>query len=104
MTVGDYCAFAGQAGVVGHITIGDQVRVGAQAGVTNDVPAKTEVLGSPAIPLPQARRSMVAQGQLPELRTQVRQMARDLAELKNLCQQLSADKPAKGHDDAGSNT
>ena len=104
VTVGDYCAFAGQAGVVGHITIGNQVRVGAQAGVTNDVPPNTEVLGSPAIPLPQARRSMVAQGQLPQLRTQIRQMARDLEELKKLCQHLSADKPAKGQDDAGPNT
>ncbi len=81
-TTGDYCAFAGQAGVVGHLQIGDFVRVGAQAGVTNDIPAKTEVWGTPAAPLAEARRQAVVGRHLPALREQIRQSTREMAELK----------------------
>jgi len=80
--VGDYCAFAGQAGVVGHIRVGDRARIGAQAGVTNDVAAGQEVLGSPAIPLADARRAMMSFSRLPQLRTAVRKLTRELSALK----------------------
>jgi UDP-3-O-[3-hydroxymyristoyl] glucosamine N-acyltransferase len=83
VTVGDYCVFAGQAGVVGHISIGAGVQVGAQAGVINDVPAGTQVLGSPAVPLAQAKRAMVAQAQLPQMRDQLRRLTRELKELQS---------------------
>ncbi|MBS3734110.1 MAG: UDP-3-O-(3-hydroxymyristoyl)glucosamine N-acyltransferase [Phycisphaerae bacterium] len=81
--VGDYCVFAGQCGVVGHIRIGDGARIGAQAGVTNDVPAGQEMLASPAIPLANARRSMVAFARLPELRRQVKRLTDEVSELKS---------------------
>jgi UDP-3-O-[3-hydroxymyristoyl] glucosamine N-acyltransferase len=42
---------AGQAGLSGHLRIGTGVRIGAQAGVMADVPARTEVIGSPAQPV-----------------------------------------------------
>jgi UDP-3-O-[3-hydroxymyristoyl] glucosamine N-acyltransferase len=75
VVVGDYCAFAGQSGVVGHVRIGDAVRVGAQAGVTNDVGPGLEVLGSPAIPLTQAKRAMTSVSRLPRIRTELRKLA-----------------------------
>ena len=34
----------------GHITIGDRVKIGAQSGVTQDIPSDSAVSGSPAIP------------------------------------------------------
>ena len=46
----DHVVMAGQAGVAGHLRIGRGARVGAQAGVISDVPAGTEVIGSPAQP------------------------------------------------------
>lgn len=46
--LGDGVILAGQVGVVGHITIGDGVRVSAQSGVGQDVPARTDMGGSPA--------------------------------------------------------
>jgi UDP-3-O-[3-hydroxymyristoyl] glucosamine N-acyltransferase len=49
-TLGDFVVVAGQAGVGGHLRIGRQARIGAQAGVMEDVPARTDVLGSPARP------------------------------------------------------
>jgi UDP-3-O-[3-hydroxymyristoyl] glucosamine N-acyltransferase len=80
--VGDYCVFAGQAGVVGHIRIGDGARIAAKSGVNGDVPAGQEVLGIPAIPLAEARRAMMSFSRLPQLRTAVRKLTRELNTLK----------------------
>ncbi|SDB45122.1 UDP-3-O-(3-hydroxymyristoyl)glucosamine N-acyltransferase [Belnapia rosea] len=49
--LGDYVQVAAQSGIAGHIEIGSGARIGAQAGVMNDVPAKTDVIGSPAWPV-----------------------------------------------------
>jgi len=57
-TLGDFVVVAAQAGLVGHLTIGPKARIGAQAGVTNDVPAGTDVLGSPAWPVREFWRAM----------------------------------------------
>jgi len=55
--IGDYAIIAGQAGVAGHLSIGAKARVGAQAGVMNDVPAGTDVVGSPAWPAKETLRA-----------------------------------------------
>jgi UDP-3-O-[3-hydroxymyristoyl] glucosamine N-acyltransferase len=49
-SVGDQAMIAAQAGLTGHLSIGQGARIGAQAGVMNDVPAGTEVMGSPSQP------------------------------------------------------
>jgi len=72
--VGRNCVFGGQVGVVGHIKIGDNVRIGAQAGVINDLTDGQAVVGSPAIPLMQAKRSMTVMKELPELRKKLREL------------------------------
>jgi len=46
--MGDGVILAGQVGVVGHITLGDGVRVSAQSGLGQDVPARTDMGGTPA--------------------------------------------------------
>lgn len=81
-TVGNYCVFAGQCGVVGHIRIGDFAKVAAQSGVSNDVPANTEVLGSPAIERSQARKAMMTATRLPRLRTEVQQLIKEMRAIK----------------------
>ena len=55
--IGDYAVIAGQAGVAGHLNVGAKARVGAQAGVMNDVPAGTDVVGSPAWPAKETLRA-----------------------------------------------
>jgi len=72
--VGQYCVFGGQVGVVGHIKIGNNVRVGAQAGVTNDLEDNVAVVGSPAQPITQAKRSLMLLKDLPELRKKIREL------------------------------
>ncbi|MBW6401052.1 UDP-3-O-(3-hydroxymyristoyl)glucosamine N-acyltransferase [Roseomonas sp. HJA6] len=62
--LGDFVVIAAQAGLVGHIKIGSKARIGAQAGVMNDVPAATDVVGSPAWP---ARETMRAFARLRQL-------------------------------------
>ena len=46
----DHVVLAAQAGLTGHLRIGRRARIGAQSGVISDVPAGTEVVGSPAQP------------------------------------------------------
>jgi len=46
--LGNGVILAGQVGVVGHVVLGDGVRVSAQSGIGQDVPAGTDMGGSPA--------------------------------------------------------
>jgi UDP-3-O-[3-hydroxymyristoyl] glucosamine N-acyltransferase len=62
--LGDFVVIAAQAGLVDHLTIGDKARVGAQAGVMNDVPAATDVVGSPAWPARETLRAFARLRQL----------------------------------------
>jgi UDP-3-O-[3-hydroxymyristoyl] glucosamine N-acyltransferase len=82
VVVGNYCVFAGQSGVVGHIRIGDGVQVAAQSGVAGDVASGAQVGGSPAVPLAEARRAWMAFSRLPQLRTAVRKLTKELAALR----------------------
>lgn len=59
-SLGHGVQLAGQAGVSGHLHVGDRARVGAQAGVMNDVPAGTDVVGSPAWPARETLRAVAA--------------------------------------------
>ena len=56
----DFVQVAGQAGLTGHLRIGRKARIGAQSGVMNDVPAGAEVVGSPAQPVRDFFRQVVA--------------------------------------------
>lgn len=57
-TLEDFVTIAAQAGLTGHLRIGTQARIGAQAGVMNDVPAKSDVIGSPSMPVREFWRAM----------------------------------------------
>jgi UDP-3-O-[3-hydroxymyristoyl] glucosamine N-acyltransferase len=93
VAVGNYCVFGGQAGVVGHIRIGDGAKLGAQSGVTNDVPPGEDFMGSPAIPLAQAKRSLASVAHLPEMRTALRALQR---QVEHLTAELAALKAGDG--------
>ena len=56
----DFVQVAGQAGLTGHLRIGRKARVGAQCGVMADVPPGADVLGSPAYPVREFFRQVVA--------------------------------------------
>ena len=48
--IGDRVVIAGQAGLADHLKIGDDSIIAAQAGVSKSFPAKSIVVGSPAMP------------------------------------------------------
>ncbi len=50
-TLEDFVQLGAQAGLAGHLTVGAKARIGAQAGVMADVPAGSDVIGSPALPI-----------------------------------------------------
>lgn len=81
VTVGHHVTMAGQVGIAGHIEIGDNVTIGAQAGVTNSVPEQSVLLGSPAMPIRQARRVAAVFVQLPELQDRVKKLEQAVEEL-----------------------
>ncbi|MGG5809513.1 UDP-3-O-(3-hydroxymyristoyl)glucosamine N-acyltransferase [Falsiroseomonas sp. CW058] len=60
VTLGNGVQLAGQSGIAGHLHLGDRARVGAQSGVMNDVPAGSDVVGSPAWPARETLRAMAA--------------------------------------------
>lgn len=85
---GDYVVIGGQAGLAGHLKIGDLVQIAAKSGVVNDLPAKGQYGGQPAVPLTQLKRSVLAQARLPE-------MIRELRELRQQVARLEAEVKAK---------
>jgi len=76
--LGKGVVLAGQVGVADHVTLGDGVIAGAQAGIPSSLEAGEKVLGTPARPLLQAKRIMVAETRLPELLRQVRALQQRL--------------------------
>jgi UDP-3-O-[3-hydroxymyristoyl] glucosamine N-acyltransferase len=47
----DFVRVGGQVGLAGHLRIGQNAEIGAQAGVISDVAAGAKMLGSPAQPM-----------------------------------------------------
>ncbi len=66
-TLGDYVVLGGQVGVAGHLKIGSFTQAGAQSGLNRDLPPKSTVFGTYALPLLLEQKFQVLRGQLPEL-------------------------------------
>jgi UDP-3-O-[3-hydroxymyristoyl] glucosamine N-acyltransferase len=71
---------AGQAGLAGHLKIGNQVTIGAQSGVMNDIPDGQTWLGAPAQPNRQMKRVFIALQRLPELLQRVHHLEKKTAD------------------------
>lgn len=80
--LGTGVVLAGQVGVAGHLRIGDLAKVGAQAGVMSDVEPNTTVLGAPAMPHRDFMRSAALFAKLPDLKAELRDLARRLSALE----------------------
>lgn len=90
--LGDYVVVASQSGIADHVRLGNQAVVGAKSGVMRDVPDGGRVLGIPAAPDLQAKRQMIAMQQLPELLHRLRELEKQVAELKAQTPGLSLSK------------
>ncbi|MFQ5958066.1 MAG: UDP-3-O-(3-hydroxymyristoyl)glucosamine N-acyltransferase [Alphaproteobacteria bacterium] len=64
--LGDFVVCGGQVGLAGHLTIGDGVQLAARAGLMHDIPPGRVYAGTPAVPLVQWKRQVVALARLVE--------------------------------------
>lgn len=81
--IGANCMFGGQVGVVGHITIADGVKVGSQSGISGSIDKEGSTwFGSPAVQGLRQHKIIAVTKQLPELRYQIMDLARDVEKLK----------------------
>jgi UDP-3-O-[3-hydroxymyristoyl] glucosamine N-acyltransferase len=69
-------------GVAGHLTIGNEVIIGAQSGVMEDLPDGAKVLGSPAFDMKQALKAYGSLQLLPEFRKTLKALEQRLAKLE----------------------
>jgi UDP-3-O-[3-hydroxymyristoyl] glucosamine N-acyltransferase len=77
-STGDYVILAGQVGVANGLHIGEHSVVGAQCGIIQDVPAKSRLLGSPAMPGNDYMRCVANWAKIPELRKDVKRIKKHL--------------------------
>jgi UDP-3-O-[3-hydroxymyristoyl] glucosamine N-acyltransferase len=98
--VGPHCIIVGQVGVAGsaklgagvvlggqvairdHVTIGDGAMVAATSGIHEDVPPKSFMSGTPALPHRQSLREQAAMRRLPDLVVQVRKLQEEVEALR----------------------
>lgn len=81
--IGKNCMVAGQVGFVGHLNIADNVVIGAQSGVSTDITKDGAlVLGSPAVEINSARKSIVLYRNLPKIVERIQTLEKELKNLK----------------------
>ncbi len=73
---------AGQAGLAGHLSIGDGSVIMGQAGVSKDLPAKSQVFGSPAVERKEYAKQMLALSKIDRLQKQIKELQQAVAELQ----------------------
>lgn len=81
-TIGSRTIIAGQAGLAGHLNVGDQVIVGAQAGIMKDVSDHEFVIGTPAMPHVQFKKSVANTLLLPKLKERIKKLEDRLEKLE----------------------
>lgn len=83
--IGNHCTFGGQAAVAGHLRVGDHVTIGARGGVSGNIDAPHQVLsGLPLMPHKEWLRSTMTLPKLPEMRKELLQLKKKVAELEAL--------------------
>lgn len=81
--IGKNCMFAGQVGIVGHVRIADGTKIGAKSGISGNIKEEnTTVLGYPAIDIRDFLKSAVIFKSLPEMRTTLNQLEKEIKLLK----------------------
>jgi UDP-3-O-[3-hydroxymyristoyl] glucosamine N-acyltransferase len=80
--IDDYAILAGSAGIADHVNIGQGAVVMARAGVAGDVPAQSQVFGSPAKDKRVAYKEQIALSKLPELLKKVNLLEERLKQLE----------------------
>lgn len=91
-TTGDYVRAGGKVGVGDHLTIGTGASLAASSAHHKDVPAGETWAGAPARPIDETIRIMMAQGKLPEMRSTVRSLTKQVEKLTAELERLTTDQ------------
>jgi len=81
--IGENCVFGGQVGIIGHLNIGAGTQIAAQSGITSNISEKSVLRGSPAFDLPKYQKCYVVFRKLPELYGQVKDLEKEIKNLKS---------------------
>jgi UDP-3-O-[3-hydroxymyristoyl] glucosamine N-acyltransferase len=84
--IGNGVWVGGQAGFAGHMEVGDKAIITAQSGASHDIPAGAVMSGSPAFENATWLRAAAAFTKLPSLIRKVRDLERELLNLKTTLQ------------------
>jgi len=76
------CMLGGQVGIAGHLKIGANSKLGAQAGIISNIKEDSAVLGAPALDIKQYMRSYAIFRKLPDLKTKLDTLEKDVIALK----------------------
>jgi UDP-3-O-[3-hydroxymyristoyl] glucosamine N-acyltransferase len=79
---GDYVVMAGQVGIGDHLKIGERAILCAKAGVMHEIPAGQTFLGIPATPIREQMQILACTQKLPEMRSQVKDLTRQIEKLR----------------------
>ncbi len=88
VTTGDYVRCAGQVGIADHVHLGTGCTLAAKAGVHKNIPDGQTHVGTPAGPIDEQFKVMMAIQKAPEMRTQLRQLERQVIELTKQLNEL----------------
>jgi UDP-3-O-[3-hydroxymyristoyl] glucosamine N-acyltransferase len=67
---------------VGHLTIGDNAKIGARSGVEGNVKPDAVIFGAPAIDAPKARRNFIHWRNLDDIVKKIYQLEKDFKNQK----------------------
>jgi len=82
--IGKHVLLGGQVGISGHIRIADQTKIAAQSGIANSIKQeKTTVMGAPAIPIEDFKKSYMGFRKLPEILSKLRELENKLKEIES---------------------
>jgi UDP-3-O-[3-hydroxymyristoyl] glucosamine N-acyltransferase len=79
--LGQNVLVGGQAGISGHISIADGTMIAPQSGVANVVKNPSKLMGSPAIPINDYKKSFVGFKNLPYVLTKLKELEKQIKEL-----------------------
>lgn len=80
--IGERNVFGGQAATSDHVTVGNDMVFGGRSGVMGDMDTPGQYFGTPPVPLSTAMRVLALQGRLPDLYKRMRELEKQIEELK----------------------
>ncbi len=82
--VGNHCTFGGQSAVAGHVKVGDNVTLGARSGASGNLDSNQLLSGVPPIPHKEWLKMTMSLPKVPEMRKELQQLKKRLAQLEAL--------------------